>query len=143
MKWFAKFFGKRAEPREPVQDPTLGAIEWDRTGEVWISPPRSGRSFAIALAGEHAPDARLLSFARELHAEAHAFQRAVSSALEAEASRTPGIAEIIRALELEVVDLSSPEHPRDGMVYFRGGEQDPVWRFDLIDGQPVNLGCDT
>lgn len=143
MKWLARLLGKPAELREPVEDQILGLVAWDPTAEVWVFPPHGARSFAIALVGGLAPDSRLFPFARELHSNALAFQHTVSLALESEAARTPRSAEIIRALQLEVVDLSWPERPRDGMVYFRGAEQGPVWRFDLIDGQPVNLGCDT
>lgn len=143
MKWLEKLLGNPAQPREPVEDPVLGRIAWEPAGELWVSPPHGSRSFAIALIGEAAPDARLLPFARELHTEALAFQRTVSLALESEASRTPKIADIIRSLQLESVDLSCPERPRDGMVYFHCEEPAPVWRFDLIDGCPVNLGCDT
>src|SRR5687767_411402 len=143
MGWFAKLVGKSPEFREPIQDPALGSAEWDSTARMWVFPPHADRTFAIALAGQSTPDARLLPFARQLHASAQAFQRKVTAAIEAQASTTPGIAETIRSLEIDVVDLNWPDRPRDGMVYFRGGEHDPLWRFDLINGQPVHLGCDT
>ena len=142
MNWLAKLLRKTSKHRSPAQDAVLGLIEWDPGVDAWVSPPTSSRPFQIALSGELTPDERLLPFARELHADARAFERSIADALERETNQTPELAETILSLEIEVVELPWPDRPRCGMVYFRGGDDEPVWRFDLVDGRPVNLGRD-
>lgn len=143
MKWLGRLFRRPTEPPESVQDPVLGRIVWEPVAAEWISLPQGARTFTISFVGKAGPDAPLLPFARKLHSDALAFMQTIALALEREATRTPELAGIIRSLQVDSVELSCPERPRDGMVYFHGAEHDPAWRFDLIDGQPVNLGCDT
>jgi hypothetical protein len=140
MKLFALLLGRKGRAREPVLDDVLGTLEWDPELRAWKSSALLGRHFMITLPGNEKPEHECLKYAREIQLRAREFLDRVRSELEREAKNTPKIGKIILELKVESVDLSSHGN---GMVYFEGEEDGPVWRMDLVEGAPGGLGCDT
>jgi len=135
----------RSRPRPPppvsFEHPDLGMVRWDAEEEAWSiqSGPESG-TFSIRLMGGQRPDEARLASARELLRNPRPFLAGIRSLLDAAPAEPEDAAEI-RGLQVESVSFPWPDRPRDAMVYFKETER-RLWRCNLIDGVPRDLGFD-
>ena len=145
-KLAALFQGRPREPMRETVDPVLGRCIPDREEGWWRAHVEvGGHKLGFILGGDSEPDSRVLAHAREIVADFAFFERRVRDFLQKEAAAAgdPTGADEITHLQLEDVCLFWPDRPGDGMLYFAGPENGPVWRCDYVRGVFQSLGCDT
>jgi hypothetical protein len=128
-----------------VKDDVLGLLAYGEDGENWWTATVDvcGRQVRFDIGGEGTPDLRLLEHAREIVRSYADFRSRVRAFLARDAARWSEFAEEIRGLEIEGVMLTWPDRPRNGMIFFSGGDDCRLWRCDYVDGEPVDLGFDS
>ena len=101
-------------------------------------------SFEFTIGGANRPDARLLSHAHDILSDFESFKKVVRECIESESRDYPeDIKAELAALEIDNISLAWPKRPDDGMIFFRGYDEDfGLWRCDYIARKPVGLGCD-
>lgn len=130
--------------RVPLLHPVLGPITYSEEEEAWLTEPsHASLGFRFSIAGEAAPDARLLAHAESVARDPVVFRQKITAFLEAEAQRWKNHAETVRRLEIAMVCLFWPERPDDGMIFFAGGESYGLWRCDYKNRAPLDLGFDS
>lgn len=137
-------FGEPPSPREPFADPLLGRLVPGELGWT-VTVARGSHSFQFTIGGKKEPDAALLAHAHDIVNDFDIFDRAVRAYVTSESKDYP---EAVKAelanLEIDHVALFWPGRPDDGMIFFRGSENDTgLWRCDYIGRTPRGLGCDT
>ena len=138
------FTPKPKIPRLPFAHPVLGTIVYSEEEGAWMTDSaHASLGFRFHLAGDLAPDSRLLAHAESVASDPAAFRALVIAFLEKEAMRLKDPEETVRKLQIEMLCLFSPERPCDGMIYFTGGERYGVWRCDYKNGRPIMLGFDS
>jgi len=132
-------------PAEPYTDPILGTLVAGDQPKTWTADARSPVCpFAIEIGGTDKPDDSLLDHARELYRNPNAFLGAVNDFLSRQKEEfRPEHAAEIDSLSVERVGLWWIDRPDDGMIFFKGGEDDRLWRCDYIDREPRDLGFDS
>jgi hypothetical protein len=129
---------------EPFTDPVLGELKPDEMG--WTVNVSKGQdSFQFTIGGRQAPDNALLAHAHDIFNDYESFKRSVRNCIETESRDYPEEvkAELAR-LQIDDIALFWPDRPEDGMIFFRGSENDVgLWRCDYIGRKPTHLGCDT
>ncbi|HUG91632.1 MAG TPA: hypothetical protein VML55_12400 [Planctomycetaceae bacterium] len=137
-------FGSPQAPRKPFNDPVLGELKPEEDG--WsVTVTRGASSFGFTIGGEDQPDAALLAHARDILKDYESFTQMVEDCIEAESRdyRENAKAEVAR-LEIDNIALFWPDRPHDGMIFFRGSDDDVgLWRCDYVARKPRGLGCDT
>ncbi|MFN0018089.1 MAG: hypothetical protein ACKVP0_07515 [Pirellulaceae bacterium] len=122
----------------------LGLLEPEETG--WIVKVAKGAdTFEFTIGGINKPDGALLAHAHDILDDYQAFKRAVKVCVENDSRDYPDeVKAELAGLEIDNVALFWPARPNDGMVFFRGSEEDVgCWRCDYINRKPTHLGCDT
>lgn len=143
------FGGSPRPPRLSVSDPVLGAVVPGGDVDWWTATVViDGNPIEFDIGGDTEPHPALLARARELARDFEPFAREVRDLLEAKALECsdlpPEVAAEFRSLRIQSVSHFRPERPRDGMVGFHETESGVVlWRCDVKDGHPINLGGDT
>src|SRR5262245_44688883 len=135
-------FGSRHPPRQSFNDPVLGELKPGETGWT-VNLTKGPDSFGFTIGGANEPDDRLLAHARDILNDYESFKKAVRECVECESRDYPEEvkAELAR-LEIDNICLFWPARPDDGMIFFRGSENDVgLWRCDYIDRRPTGLGC--
>lgn len=144
LKRIFHFLFDRHPPQESFTDPVLGEL---RMGEVgWtVNISKGNDFFHFTIGGIKAPDAALLAHAQDILRDYDSFKKLVRDFIQVESIEFPDDvkAELAR-LEIDDISLCWPERPDDGMIFFRGTDEDVgVWRCDYVARKPTNLGCDT
>jgi hypothetical protein len=144
MGILSKLFGSRP-PREPFDDPVLGALQPTEDGDCWEVKYRSGaEAIGFLIAGGDKPSEMLIAHTRDVIQDISLFKANVREFLEAEKENFPIEAhEDIDALTTEQLCLFWPDRPDDGMIYFEGSDEERIWRCDYIERQPKALGFDS
>jgi hypothetical protein len=105
-----------------------------------------GEAGSLLVAGSRTePSSVLVVSASWFRQNAQQFQEEVSDFLLLESKKFgkwPDAVREIKALRIESIQLPWTERPTDGMLYFTGNESDRVWRCDVVDRHPMNLGFD-
>ena len=150
MGLLSRLFGGRSrQPRLSVNDPVLGAVVPGSDVDWWTATVViDGNPIEFDIGGDVEPHPALLARARELAGNFGPFASEVRELLEAKARECadlpPEVAAEVRSLRIQSVSHFWPDRPRDGMVGFHETESGAVlWRCDVKDGHPVNLGGDT
>lgn len=151
MGLLSKLFGGGAprQPRLTFNDAVLGAVVPGSDVDWWTaSVVIDGSPIEFDIGGDGEPHPALLARARELVRDFEPFEREVRELLEAKARACsdlpPEVAAEFWGLRIQSVSHFCPERPRDGMVGFHETERGAVlWRCDVKDGHPCNLGGDT
>jgi hypothetical protein len=137
-------FGRARPPRQPFHDAVFGDLKPGETG--WTVRVLKGMdTFEFTIGGVGRPDERLLAHAHDIFNDYDSFKKAVIECIEYESREFPSdVKSELAGLEVDNVSLFWPDRPDDGMIFFRGSENDfGLWRCDLINRKPTGLGCDT
>jgi hypothetical protein len=137
-------FGLPRPDPEAFHDVVLGDLKREKTG--WTVRISKGMdSFEFTIGGANRPDARLLTHAHDIVNDYDSFKKAVREYIESESREYPEhVKAELAVLEIDNISLFWPERPDDGMIFFRGSDEDVgLWRCDYIARKPVGLGCDT
>ena len=130
-----------------VQDAKLGELKLSDDAEWWEgSVELGGRQVGFKIGGEGKPDERMLQAAYGIIAQWNDFEHALAAFLVSETEANeffPPYATEIEQLVIDDICLFWPERPKDGMIYFRGGEDERLWRCDYVNGKPQSLGFDS
>lgn len=131
-------------PLQPFKDPVLGDLQPDETGWT-VSVTAGGDAFSFTIGGGTEPDAALLAHARDILGGYPAFKKRVEEFVRSESvAYPPDIKVEVAQLEIDSISLFWPDRPDDGMIFFRGPENEfRLWRCDYIARKPTGLGCDT
>jgi hypothetical protein len=141
QRWFAD-----PGPKPTYADAQFGAMPFDADVGRWYVDLPNGDSppVRITIAGDEAPAPALLAHARDFAADLPGMLARIAAFLETESrANDPGLAQEIRALEVDSVELMWAGRPDDGMIYFRGGDDDRLWRCDYVARRPRSLGFDS
>lgn len=136
-------FGSPLPPRRPFVDPVLGAMQPEE--DWWTAAVRHGDDqFHFNIGGAEVPDESLIMHAREILQDFESFKREVRRCIDAETQSWSEHAKAeVAGLEIDCVVLLSPDHPNDGMIFFRTTvETDRLWRCDYVARVPKGLGFD-
>ena len=133
-------------PPPDFVDEVLGALRWDDDDNGWIVTVTGSSerpSFTIVVAGDEAPDARLLSHARELAAAPGPLVSRARSLLEDFLTEYPECGDEVLGLHIATVHLPWPDRPDDGYINFDGPDVDErLWHCDYVGRMPRDLGFD-
>lgn len=145
LRWLARLLpGSRAARLPALDHPVLGTLQFTPDLAAWrtVVSTDAGR-IGFLIAGDTSPNEQLLRHAEELVTSDREFLDTVRQFLFAEAKTQPRWAGEILALSLEEVCLFWPDRPNDGMLYFKGSDENRVWRSDYRNRQPQGLGFDS
>lgn len=143
------FGGGRPPLPDPIDDPVLGRIEPGSDVDWWTATVViDGNPIEFDIGGGDEPHPVLVARAREIARDFERFEREIRAFLERQAAGygddTEDVAVEIRALQIESVQIFSPERPRDETVCFHETPRGVfLWRCELVDGHPTHLGADT
>jgi hypothetical protein len=146
FRWLKTCFLSQPRPGPRIfEDDVLGRLFWDDREEAWVvHVPHASVQFRILVAGADAPDAGLISHARDIFASPETLLAQLGPVLAAAADEIPVAAEEIAGLRITSVDLMWPDQPDNGMISFDGPDTDGrLWRCDYIGRQPRDLGFDS
>ncbi len=141
--------------REVVEHPVLGRLVYSVDGDGWESRAgHGGIPFRFFIAGDRregpeevVPDGALISHAESIALDPTEFVAGIERFLAREAqaqSRLKGLVEEVSLLKVDTVCLMWPDRPDDGMIQFRGPDDDlRLWRCDYVQREPKWLGFDT
>ena len=143
----------RAAPdrtRVPIDDPELGRLVWSDETQAWVARmATSTGEVTLELLGDEAPSAEHLQRARAIARDLPAFQASVRAFLENESrafqgdtSRWRHVQVELESLELDSVCLTWPD-PMTGMISFRGGSPDRLWRANISGSDFNHLSFDS
>ncbi|MDP3981368.1 MAG: hypothetical protein Q8Q33_08160 [Chlamydiota bacterium] len=121
-------------------DTILGTMLFYKDTTSWEVLTK-GIKFEIA-GDDVQPDPRLLSHAHDIERSIHRFLESISGFLKEEAEVKTGAAEEIKKIKIESIVLCWPDRPNDGLIYFKGSDNDHLWRCDYINRKPMNLTFD-
>jgi hypothetical protein len=144
LKRVLRFLFNRQPRRESFTDPALGELKAAEAG--WTASVAKGNdSFRFTIGGIRVPDASLLAHAHDILREYDSFKKSISDFIQAESIDYPeDVKSELAKLQIDDISLCWPERPNDGMIFFRGTDQDiGAWRCDYVARKPTNLGCDT
>jgi hypothetical protein len=144
LKGILQYLFGSAPVRAPFNDPVLGRMEPVETGWT-VKVVKDAETFEFTIGGVSEPDAELLAHAHDILHDYPSFKKAVRDCVEYESGDYPDeVKAELANLEIDNIALPCPATPNDGMVFFRGSENDVgLWRCDYIDRKPSGLGCDT
>jgi hypothetical protein len=128
-----------------IDDPVLGPMRYDEELDWWTATLTlpDGWTASLSVAGEDTPDPDLVAKARDLARSFDEFEKQVATFLKAEiAAFDSHYEDEIRSLRADSVSLVRPGSG-DGMIYFKGKNDDRVWRCDRKNGVPTGLGFDS
>jgi len=112
--------------------------------KLWKLP--SAAALPVLVAGlDTEPSSVLIVSASWFRENAPRFQHQIATFLSTEAVRFAkwnDAVEEIKSLKIESIQLPWEDRPADGMVYFTGNKTERVWRCEMIDRRPENLGFD-
>ncbi len=109
---------------------------------VWIAEQTIG----FKIGGDVEPNGALVAHAHDIVRSFDAFSTLIREFLAAEATRLepdwPEAKNEINQLVIEDICLFWPERPDDGMIFFKGSNENWSWRCDYIGRKPEALGFD-
>lgn len=122
----------------------LGVLTYNSDVGLWQGKSEMGGvSLGFAVAGRQQPDPALLQEVIDILRDHDDFMQRITLFLQSEMSRMPEeYSEEIRGLIADEIVFSSQKHPSRGMLYFAGGDDEKVWRCDLVNKVPRLLGFD-
>jgi hypothetical protein len=126
-------FHRRSASAPQVRDDTLGVLTLAPEGWWTAELVLGAESVALAVGGDREPSPVLLLHVREIAATWEQFEVRVRQFLAAAAHwHRYGASSEITGLRVASLSLPWPKRPDDGMIGFRGGAEDRVWRCDYL-----------
>lgn len=117
-------------PAHTFRDPDLG--EWFRAERGWSSRRQAlGRPIELWVSGEAAPDRACAEAALRSLARVSALQDEVDAAFNIYRTNLPKPIQERRLLITDIL-MHRPSH---GMLLLEAGNEERLWRCDLVDGQ--------
>ncbi|MGI8978085.1 MAG: hypothetical protein ACR2FY_02550 [Pirellulaceae bacterium] len=144
LKRILHFLFDRQPPRESFTDPVLGELKAAEAGWT-VSIVKDNDCFSFTIGGTSLPDAALLAHAHDILREYDSFKKSIHDFMQAESiDYLDDVKAELARLQIDDISLCWPERPNDGMIFFRGTDQDlGAWRCDYVARKPTSLGCDT
>ena len=148
FKSLGKLFGGGSKPG-PVNatDSVLGTLRWTDDDQLWEATVAVGdNTINFLIAGDTGPNRTLIAHAHDIVRTFPDFHRMVTAFLADETAQQKHLSRFsdeIRQLSIEHVCLLWPDRPDDGMIYFRGPDENRAWRCDYIARKPKGLGFDS
>ncbi|MBI3861450.1 MAG: hypothetical protein HY290_06100 [Planctomycetia bacterium] len=143
-KFLTSLFGPPPPPRVEFTDPLLGILVPEETG--WsASVVKGDDTFRCTIGGDRQPDDALLAHAHDIFNDYTSFKKRVKDFMASASAEYPAdVRAEIAGLAIDNIALFWPDRPNDGMIFFRGPQDDSrLWRCDYIARTPTGLGCDT